>query len=68
MNILSDSLAVRFDEALDSLIIENPSDTEFELVRFRRETFADMTFDQCADFLGTRLLLLMPTMREHFKD
>jgi hypothetical protein len=70
MNVLTDSLITRYDERLRSLVIEHPDKREFTtpLVQVREETFAQMNFDECAKFVGARLLLLMPSMREHFKE
>ena len=70
MNIFSDSLIVRYDQRLQSIVIEHPDKREFSspLVQIREETFEQMTFAKCAEFIGARLLLLMPTMREHFKE
>lgn len=70
MNVLTDSLVVRYDERLKSLVIEHRDKREFTtpLVQVREETFARMNFEECAQFVGARLLLLMPSMREHFKE
>lgn len=70
MNFLSDVLTARYDQELRSLVIEHPDKREFSapLVQMREETYSAMSFDDFAKFLGSRLLLLMPTMREHFKD
>jgi len=38
------------------------------LITVRPETIEMMEFDEVAHFLGTRLLLLMPGMREHFQE
>ncbi len=73
MNILSNLLTVQYDAALKSIVIENPAERAAEtgflpLVQIREETFAAMSFDECAEFLGSRLMLLMPAMREFYKE
>lgn len=70
MNFLTDALVTRYDHDLKSVVIEHPDKGAFTspLVQIRQETYSAMSFDDCAKFLGARLLLLMPTMREHFKD
>jgi hypothetical protein len=70
MNFLTDSLLVQYDEKLKSILIVHPEKDEFErkLVQIREETYAKMNFQQLAEFLGARLLLLMPTMRAHFEE
>ena len=70
MNFLSDLLNVRYDDKLKSVVIEHPDKGEFPtpLVQVREETYAGMTFEKLAEFLGARLLLLMPAMRDHFKQ
>lgn len=68
MNFLTDSLRIRYDEGLKSIVIEHSDSEQFpmSLVRIREETYAEMGFAELAEFLGSRLLLLMPSMRSHF--
>lgn len=68
MNFLSDSLRIRYDEELRSIVIEHLDTEQFpmSLVRIREETYSEMDFAELAEFLGSQLLLLMPSMRSHF--
>ncbi len=70
MNFLSDSLCVRYDAALKSIVVEHPDRAQFPqpLVQIREETYATMNLMELSEFIGLRLLLLMPTMRDHFKE
>lgn len=70
MNIFSNSLIVRYDDSIESVVIEHPEKNEFPsaFVQIREETFSKMTFEEFSQFLGARLLLLMPSMRDQFKD
>ena len=70
MNFLSDSLNVKYDTALCSLVITHSDRRDFPdpLVRIREETYRRMNFEELSKFLGARVLVLMPTMRAHFKD
>lgn len=69
MNFFSDKLIVNFDNETKSLLISHPDVQEFPypLVTLREETYSSMSFDEFAAFLGARLLLLMPAMREQFE-
>ena len=69
VDILSDRLVVRYDDSLQSIVIEHLNDEGRmgPLVRVRHETYSKMSFEECSEFLGARVLLLMPSMREHFK-
>lgn len=70
MKFLSETFVVRFDESTKSLLILHPDKVEFPdpLVTIRQETYASMEFNEAAEFLGARLLLLIPSMREQFKE
>jgi len=70
MKFLSDSFTVRYDDALKSIVIVHPDKDELQspLVQIRQATYTNMSFKELAEFLGARLLLLMPTMRAHFKE
>jgi hypothetical protein len=70
MKFLSDKIIVKFDTSSENIQIFNPNEREFPdpLVNIAKNTYSDMSFTDAAEFLGSRLLLLMPSMREHFKD
>ena len=68
--ILSNELVVRWDEKLDSLVIWHPDRERFPKphVQIRSSTLADMNFGQASQFIGERLALLMPALRERYVD
>ena len=70
MKFLTDNLIVEFDRDSESIYVKNSNVREFPdpLVNIRKETYSDMTFMETCEFLGSRILLLMPSMREQFKD
>jgi hypothetical protein len=70
MNFLSNTLIVSFDENTQSLLISHPDTTNFPqpFVTIRQETYSAMKFDEASEFLGARLILLIPAIREHFKE
>lgn len=70
MNVFSDRFEVEFDEAHDAVLIRHPNRQEFPtpLIEIRRDTLAAMSLKESAEFLGERLILLMPSLRELFKD
>lgn len=70
MNVFSQKLRVEYSEERQALLIINP-EVEVNsgiLVEIRIDTLKSMDFDQAALFLGQRLLLLIPEMRELFKQ
>ncbi len=68
MDFLSETLTVRFDATTKSLLILHPDKEKIAqpLVQVREETYSTMSFDEAAEFIGARILLLMPAMRKHF--
>lgn len=69
MEFLSQVFSVRFDPTSRCLLIVHPDKTTFPdpLVTIRHETYSGMSFQEMSAFLGSRLLLLIPEMRDHFK-
>ena len=69
MNFLSDTLVIRYDGATGSLLISHPDTASFPhpFVNIREETYSAMHFNELSEFLGARLLLLIPGMRVKFK-
>lgn len=67
-NILNDTFIVRYDESLRSLLIVHPDEkvTSSPLITIRGETLDGMNFTEAAQFLGERLLLLIPALRERY--
>lgn len=70
MRFLSDHLIVRMDDQAKGVLIEHPDKSMFPtpLVNIRRETYESMSFQEMCSFLGSRLVLLMPELREHYRD
>ena len=70
MEFLSQTLIVHLDSASGSLLISHPDKARFPspLVTIREETYLGMSFGEATEFVGSRILLLIPEMREHFKD
>lgn len=70
MNLLSDQLSVEFDASQDALLIWHPDRNAFPspLITVRAECLRGLSFDEAAGFIGERIVLLMPALREIFKD
>jgi hypothetical protein len=70
LNIFSNSFAIEYDEVRDAVLIWHPDRQLFPrpLVEIRNETLQGMSFDEASRFIGSRLLLLMPALREMFRD
>ena len=70
MKFLSDTLVVRFDQATKSLLIMHPDKEAFPhpLVNIREETYSSMSLDEASEFVGARILLLIPEMRQQFRE
>jgi hypothetical protein len=70
MTFLSDTLIVKYDRSTKSLLILHPDTNEFAqpLVNIREETYSAMTLDEASEFIGARILLLIPEMRQQFKE
>ena len=68
--LLSNEFIVRWDEELDSLVIVHPDGERFPRphVQIRASTLADMPFEQASQFIGERLVLLIPALRERYVD
>lgn len=70
MDFLSPKLIVEFEQDSRSIVIRHPDRDQYPypLVTIRPETYSAMTFEEASEFLGSRFLLLIPAMREQFKD
>jgi hypothetical protein len=68
MKILNDTFIVKYDEALQSILIVHPDEKKVPspVVRIRAETLAKMSFLEASQFLGERLMLLIPQLRERY--
>ena len=69
-SMLSDSLTVRWDAQLESLVIEHPDSANFPepIVRIRSATLAPMSFADASAFIGERIVLLIPALRARYVD
>ena len=70
MNVLSNRLEVEYDDGRGAVLIRHPDRQHFQspLVEIRRETLNEMSLKAAAEFIGERLILLTPALREIFKD
>jgi hypothetical protein len=70
MNILSNRLDVEYDHGRSAVLIRHPDRHQFPspFVEIRRETLNEMSLKTAAEFIGERLILLNPALREIFKD
>ena len=68
--LLSNEFTVRWDEELQSLVIVHPDKRQFPtpLVQIRSGTFEGMTFAEASEFVGSRLVLLIPALRARYVD
>ncbi len=68
--LLSNEFIVRWDDALQSLVIVHPDTRRFPAphVQIRSSTLDGMTFEQAAEFIGSRLALLIPQLRARYVD
>lgn len=69
MNIFNDTFIVKYDEALDSLLIIHPDESmPSPLVQIRAEIFEEMNFLEASQFLGERLLILIPQLQARYSE
>jgi hypothetical protein len=68
MNILNDTFIVKYDETMQSLLILHPDEGRVSnpLVQIRLETLAKMSFLDASQFVGERLMLLIPQLRDRY--
>lgn len=70
MNIFNDTFIVKYDDSLESLLIIHPDETVSSrpLVQIRAETLDQMNFLEASQFLGERLLILIPQLQARYAD
>lgn len=70
MNILNDMFIVKYSDELQSILIIHPDEKKVPgpVVQIRAETLATMNFLEASEFLGERLMLLIPQLRERYAD
>jgi len=67
VNIYSDTFTIKFDNETKHILIIHP-DHQNPIVTIRPETLDKMDFTQAAQFLGERLLILIPQLQERYAD
>jgi hypothetical protein len=70
VDFLSETLIVHFEPASKSLLIRHPDRDAFPdpLVTIREETYSGMSFEEACEFVGSRVMLLIPQMRQQYGD
>jgi len=69
MNVLSNKIIVEFDEEKGKLIFCTvDSDPPKHRLEIAKDTLMSMSFSEASQFLGERLVLLNPHLREIYKD
>lgn len=68
--LLSNEFIVRWDNDLEGLVIVHPDGERFPgpLMQIRLSMLSEMTFEQASQFIGERLVLLIPALRERYVD
>ena len=66
--LLSSEFIVRWDEGLESLLVVHPDRLRFPQphVQIRSSTLDPMSCQQASQFIGERLVLLIPALRERY--
>ena len=69
-DLLSDAFLVRWDEELRSVLVVHPDAQQFPeaLVQIREATLDEMNFQAASQFIGERLVLLIPALRARYVD
>ena len=69
-DLLSNEFVVRWDTQLASVLIVHSDVAKFPqpLVQIRSETLATMNWRDASQFIGERLILLMPALRDRYVD
>lgn len=68
LNIFNDTFIVKYDEVMESILIIHPNENVISrpIVQIRAETLATMNFLEASQFLGERLMILIPQLRERY--
>ena len=68
--LMSDTFIVRWDEDIQSLLIVHPDHERFPHphVQIRSATLEGMNWQQASQFIGERLVLLIPALRARYVD
>ncbi|MHA6891126.1 hypothetical protein [Ralstonia pseudosolanacearum] len=68
MDVRSKNWKISFNEETQALEFWNPDRMKCPAVQLRMETLLAMSFSEATQFVGERLLLLIPAYNEVFKD
>ena len=70
MNIFNDTFIVKFDEETQSLLIIHPDENVMSrpIVQLRPETLDQMSFIEASQFVGERLLILIPQLQSRYAE
>ncbi len=68
MDVLSNEWKVVFNQKTERLEFWIPDRMKHPAVQLRMETLSAMSFGEASQFVGERLLLLIPKYHEVFKD
>ena len=70
MNIFNDTFIVKFDEETQSLLIVHPDENVMSrpIVQLRPETLDQMSFLEASQFVGERLLILIPQLQSRYTE
>ena len=70
MNIFNDTFIVKFDEETQSLLIIHPDESVMSrpVVQIRAETLDKMSFLEASQFIGERLLILIPQLQNRYAE
>ena len=70
MNIFNDTFIVKFDEETQSLLIIHPDESVMSrpVVQIRAETLDKMSFLEASQFIGERLLILIPQLQSRYAE
>lgn len=68
IDIFNDTFIVKYDDGMQSILIIHPDENVMSrpIVQIRAETLATMNFLEASQFLGERLMILIPQLRERY--
>jgi hypothetical protein len=65
-DVLSNEFVVRWEDQLNRLVLVNPRYPNSPAVRITGATLSEMSFHKACQFIGERLVLLMPGLRHRY--
>src|SRR4051812_5609339 len=67
-DVLSNEFIVRWEDHLNRLVLVDPRYPDSPAVRITDATLSEMSFHKACQFIGERLVLLMPGLRHRYVD